>query len=293
MKMFNTFQSVAIFIVALISLNEAFIIDETESSFNNDTIENNENYIEQSDYLIDHLDDIIDEDNRNDREEDVHDHGGVGDDLNIEIDNTNDDNNNSNNPNNNNNNNEENMVGEPRKDYLVENPSSIELDVMESGPKTYYYALPSKNGKRGKKKGIKMTKLATKTIYKNGERIVLRKRTKHHHHHPIVFYKKKRIPGKYWHEAQRRLVTKHGGLDVLGDIVQLPNGKVVTKNFGQNIPNFNDGYLKPWELQVRLQQNQRRLIKMLLRKLLDMAIRKASAANKSSSSFIKEIHILS
>lgn len=65
-------------------------------------------------------------------------------------------------------------------------------------------------------------------------------------------------------------MTKHGGLDILGDIVQLKDGRVLSGNFGQNIPNFNDGYLKPWELEVRLLKTQRRLVKSLMRSLEKM-----------------------
>ncbi|KAH9527993.1 hypothetical protein DERF_001971 [Dermatophagoides farinae] len=114
------------------------------------------------------------------------------------------------------------------------------------------------------------------------------KKVRHHHYHPIVLYKKKKIPGKYWHEAQRRLVTKHGGLDILGDIVQLPNGRVLDGNLGQNVPNFNDGYFKPWELRARLMKQQRELVKSLIKAL----IRLARDPPATGSFIVKEIDML-
>ncbi|OTF75904.1 hypothetical protein BLA29_011695, partial [Euroglyphus maynei] len=99
----------------------------------------------------------------------------------------------------------------------------------------------------------------------------------------------KKIPGKYWHEAQRRLVTKHGGLDILGDIIQLPNGRVMDGNLGQNVPNFNDGYFKPWELKARLMQTQREMVKRLIKALIRLA--RDPPATGSLIIFISPINI--
>lgn len=73
------------------------------------------------------------------------------------------------------------------------------------------------------------------------------------------------LTNPYKYERQRYLVTKHGTLDVLGDLRQCRSGAIDSRDFGKNLHDKGDGQILPFEKEEALRRLQKQILEALAR----------------------------